>query len=365
MDFYAVLDQIVSLLQQRGRVSYQALKRQFNLDDAYLDDLKIELIDAQQVARDDNGRVLVWVGEAAASLEGGATPARSAPEQPLQDVPSPPIAALPPDPRLPDAERRQLTVMFCDLPTPPPCLASSTPKTCGPCCAPISRRAPRSSSATRGILPSISVMACWCILAGLTPMKTTPSGRCMPPLSAVYADPVSTRNSTPCPCTLIGTRSTPPWAKRPLIRLTEGKCDLYPLRNRIAGEENEHPGCCMLHSIGAHGLVDCALVGAVRQDHPSHRYVRFVHGCHPGSHPLIWKCFPDSCNLHGFRHCNLLLDSSATARCCLYCNTNGAPRALTPPISRRPGHCWKNSGHKAALQREGRTSCGRRLRIVS
>ena len=34
MDFYAVLDQIVALLQQRGRDSYQALKRQFDLDDA-------------------------------------------------------------------------------------------------------------------------------------------------------------------------------------------------------------------------------------------------------------------------------------------------------------------------------------------
>ena len=70
MDFYAVLDQIVTLLQQRGRVSYQALKRQFDLDDAYIDDLKVELIDAQQVARDDNGRVLVWVGEATASPGG-------------------------------------------------------------------------------------------------------------------------------------------------------------------------------------------------------------------------------------------------------------------------------------------------------
>jgi hypothetical protein len=66
MDFYAVFDQIIALLQQRGRVSYQTLKRRFNLDDAYIDDLKIELIkieliDAQQVARDDNGRVLVWL----------------------------------------------------------------------------------------------------------------------------------------------------------------------------------------------------------------------------------------------------------------------------------------------------------------
>jgi hypothetical protein len=103
MDFYAVLDQIMALLQQRGRVSYQALKRQFNLDDAYLDDLKIELIDAQQVARDDNGRVLVWVGKTAVSPGGGTAPARPMPEQALQEVQIPPIAAPPPEPRLPDA----------------------------------------------------------------------------------------------------------------------------------------------------------------------------------------------------------------------------------------------------------------------
>src|SRR5919108_6060289 len=70
MDFYAVLDQILALLRQRGRVSYRALKRQFDLDDAYLDDLKMELIEVQQCARDQEGTMLVWTGEAAS----GATP---------------------------------------------------------------------------------------------------------------------------------------------------------------------------------------------------------------------------------------------------------------------------------------------------
>jgi hypothetical protein len=50
MDFYAVLDQVLALLRQRGRVSYRALKRQFDLDDAYLDDLKVELIEVHQCA---------------------------------------------------------------------------------------------------------------------------------------------------------------------------------------------------------------------------------------------------------------------------------------------------------------------------
>ena len=47
MDFYEVLDQIIALLRQRGRVSYHALKRQFDVDDAYLEDLKVELIEVQ------------------------------------------------------------------------------------------------------------------------------------------------------------------------------------------------------------------------------------------------------------------------------------------------------------------------------
>ena len=45
-------------------MSYGALKRQFGLDDAYLDDLKVELIDAQPLARDENGSILAWIGAA-------------------------------------------------------------------------------------------------------------------------------------------------------------------------------------------------------------------------------------------------------------------------------------------------------------
>ena len=63
MTFDEVLDQVRELLQSKGRVAYRALKRRFDLDDAYLEDLKAELIDAEQVARDEDGKVLVWTGE--------------------------------------------------------------------------------------------------------------------------------------------------------------------------------------------------------------------------------------------------------------------------------------------------------------
>ena len=65
MEFEAVLEQTIALLQRQGRISYGALKRRFQLDDAYLEDLKVELIEAQQLARDENGRILVWAGETA------------------------------------------------------------------------------------------------------------------------------------------------------------------------------------------------------------------------------------------------------------------------------------------------------------
>ncbi len=40
MTFEEILDQAIVMLQRRGRLTYGALKRQFNLDDAYLEDLK-------------------------------------------------------------------------------------------------------------------------------------------------------------------------------------------------------------------------------------------------------------------------------------------------------------------------------------
>ena len=64
MDFYAVLDAVLELLQRHKRVTYRALKRQFGLDDAYLEDLKAEIIEARQLAVDQDGTMLVWVENA-------------------------------------------------------------------------------------------------------------------------------------------------------------------------------------------------------------------------------------------------------------------------------------------------------------
>src|SRR5215510_7278996 len=64
MTFDEVLEQVRELLQSKGRVAYRALKRRFELDEEYLEDLKAELIDAEHVAHDEDGKVLVWVGAA-------------------------------------------------------------------------------------------------------------------------------------------------------------------------------------------------------------------------------------------------------------------------------------------------------------
>ena len=70
------------------------MKRRFALNDEYLEDLKEELVGAQRVAADEDERFLVWLGS--------------------QDIPPTP-SQRPAERRVPEAERRQLTVMFCDL----------------------------------------------------------------------------------------------------------------------------------------------------------------------------------------------------------------------------------------------------------
>src|SRR5262245_40985306 len=101
MDFVAVGDQAIALLRQRGRLTYRTLQLQFQLDDAHLEALKDELIEGQRLAVDEAGRVLVWTGDTATPVS-PASPAF---------VHAPPPAASSP----PEAERRQLTVLFCDL----------------------------------------------------------------------------------------------------------------------------------------------------------------------------------------------------------------------------------------------------------
>ncbi len=99
MSFIETVRRARELLRQEGRISLRALQREFDLDDGALDELVEELVDVQQVAARE-GKVLSWIG--AAQAEASAT------EPETQATPE-----ASPEPA--EAERRQLTVMFCDL----------------------------------------------------------------------------------------------------------------------------------------------------------------------------------------------------------------------------------------------------------
>ena len=89
MTFEEILDQAIAMLQRRGRVTYQTLRLQFQLDEEPLEALKDAILFAYPQVADVAGRGLVWSGDA--------------------------NAIPPPAPQSPEAERRQLTVLFCDL----------------------------------------------------------------------------------------------------------------------------------------------------------------------------------------------------------------------------------------------------------
>jgi class 3 adenylate cyclase len=112
MDYDALVAKVIELLQREKRVPYRVLKRRFDLDDEYIEDLKIDLIEAKRLAIDENNRILVWTGDI---QEVASHPAQPTQPPAAQDQHSPQVAPPATVPPAPDAERRQLTVMFCDL----------------------------------------------------------------------------------------------------------------------------------------------------------------------------------------------------------------------------------------------------------
>lgn len=96
MTFDEVLEAVEGLLREHGRVTYRGLRRRFDLDEEYLEDVRAELITARRVARDEDGAVLVHRTPDEVETVGGLT-SRLLHGQGAQ------------------AERRQLTVVFCDL----------------------------------------------------------------------------------------------------------------------------------------------------------------------------------------------------------------------------------------------------------
>ena len=116
MTFDEVLTQVRELLQSKSRVAYRALKRRFYFDDEYLEDLKAELIDAEQVAHDEDGKVLVWTGSTTVASSQLSVPSSSqslAPQTADSELQT--SQSLPPNTQSPASERRTLPLMFIDL----------------------------------------------------------------------------------------------------------------------------------------------------------------------------------------------------------------------------------------------------------
>ena len=104
MKFSAIIDQASELLQRTGRMAYLALQLEFELSDKQLEALKVELIKGQRRAVDEEADVLVWTGDETpkdSTSQPADAPASAPSAQPQQEAPA--------------GERRQLTVMFCDL----------------------------------------------------------------------------------------------------------------------------------------------------------------------------------------------------------------------------------------------------------
>ena len=115
MDFVAVVDQAIALLRQRGRLTYRTLQLQFELDEAHLEALKDELIEGQRLVVDAAGRILVWTGGAETLPAAPSSSAPPVPRPATQEAALPQTAPPPAASSTPEAERRQLTVLFCDL----------------------------------------------------------------------------------------------------------------------------------------------------------------------------------------------------------------------------------------------------------
>ncbi len=107
--FSKILALVVGLLCLEKRVSYRRLKKEFGLDDETLEDVRHELI-VKRLAVDEDGQGLAFLGAALFETSEASPPAFAPAAEPI--TPPPVLAAIA---AAPEAERRQLTVMFCDL----------------------------------------------------------------------------------------------------------------------------------------------------------------------------------------------------------------------------------------------------------
>jgi class 3 adenylate cyclase/tetratricopeptide (TPR) repeat protein len=130
MTFEELLDQVIALLQRRGRVTYRTLKLQFNLDDEHLEALKEELLYSQSQVRDEDGRGLAWTADTSptATSPPAATPLVSHDRAPLTYTPPHLAEKILTSRSALEGERKQVTVLFCDITNSTPLAARLGPE---------------------------------------------------------------------------------------------------------------------------------------------------------------------------------------------------------------------------------------------
>ena len=115
MTFEEILDHAMAMLQRRGRLTYRTLQRQFQLDDAALDDLKEALLFAHPQVHDEAGRGLVWIGDPGTASLRDSSPASPQDRAPLVYTPSYLAEKILTSRSALEGERKQVTVLFADL----------------------------------------------------------------------------------------------------------------------------------------------------------------------------------------------------------------------------------------------------------
>jgi hypothetical protein len=162
MTFEEILDQAIAMLQRRGRLTYGALKRQFNLADTYLEDLKAELIEGQRLAVDEDGRVLVGTGAEVSAPLPTLSPASSQDRTPLSYTPPYLTEKILTAKSALEGERKQVTVLFADLKGSMELLADRDPEEARQLLDPILERMieavhryPRTRLRTPGVSPGV------------------------------------------------------------------------------------------------------------------------------------------------------------------------------------------------------------------
>jgi predicted ATPase/class 3 adenylate cyclase len=113
--FDEVLEQALEMLRRRGRVSYRALQVQFQLDDTLLEVLKDEIVEVHQLARDQEGKMLVWTGDTASPSVPVVAPTPDHGWAPLTYTPPYLAEKILTSRSALEGERKQVTVLFADI----------------------------------------------------------------------------------------------------------------------------------------------------------------------------------------------------------------------------------------------------------